>query len=129
MSDALNAILSYDKEPVKDVYIKRFNQHFKIKGLYDDQYSEIKEQATYTTGKGNQQREEINSSELDALFIAKGVTEPDFSDPKLLKKFNVNDAAGVVKKCLLIGEIKLLQDEIFKLSGFDDGEGIEEAKN
>ncbi|MBA9027516.1 phage tail assembly chaperone [Peribacillus huizhouensis] len=130
MSEVLHAFLSYDSEPTKEVYIKRFGVNFKIKAITNDEYYEIREQASYTTGKGSSQTTTINDSELDALLVATGVTDPDFSDTQVIKKFGAKDAQDAVSKSLYVGELKTLQEAILRLSGFDDGEEeIEEAKN
>jgi hypothetical protein len=129
MSDALHALLSYDKEPEKDVFIKRLGVNFRVKAIDTDDFYKIREQATYTIGKGAKAKSEVREDEVAALIVAKGVVDPNFGDKKVLEKFNATDAADAVKKALYIGEITLLQDEILRLSGFDDGEEIEEVKN
>ena len=129
MSDALHALLSYDKEPEKDVFIKRLGVNFRVKAISTDDYYQIREQATYTVGKGPKARTEVREDEVAALIVAKGTVDPNFNDKKVLEKFKAADAADAVKKALYIGEILLLQDEILRLSGFDDGEEIEEIKN
>jgi Phage XkdN-like tail assembly chaperone protein, TAC len=129
MSDALHALLSYDKEPEKDVYIKRLGVNFRVKAIDTNEFYQIREQATYTVGKGANKKTEVREDEVAALIVAKGVVDPDFSDKKVLEKFKATDAADAVKKALYIGEITLLQDEILRLSGFDDGEEVEEIKN
>jgi hypothetical protein len=129
MSDALHALLSYDKEPEKDVYIKRLGVNFRVKAIDTNEFYEIREQATYTVGKGANKKTEVREDEVAALIVAKGVVDPNFGDKKVLEKFKATDAADAVKKALYIGEITLLQDEILRLSGFDDSEEIEEIKN
>ena len=130
MSDALNAFLSYNKEPEKEVYIKRFGVNFKVKPITNDEYYDLRERASYSVGKGSNQTTEVNERELDALLVAQGLVEPDFSNAKALEKHNAMDAADVVGKALYVGEIKTLQEAILRLSGFDDGEEeIEAAKN
>lgn len=129
MSDALHALLSYDKEPEKDVYIKRLGVNFRVKAIDTNEFYKIREQATYTVGKGANKKTEVHEDEIAALIVAKGVVDPNFCDKKVLEKFKAADAADAVKKSLYIGEILLLRDEILRLSGFDDGEEIEEIKN
>jgi hypothetical protein len=129
MSDALHALLSYDKEPEKDVYIKRLGVNFRVKAIDTNEFYQIREQATYTAGKGANKKTEVREDEVAALIVAKGVVDPNFGDKKVLEKFKATDAADAVKKALYIGEITLLQDEILRLSGFDDSEEIEEIKN
>jgi hypothetical protein len=129
MNDALHALLSYDKEPEKDVYIKRLGVNFRVKAIDTNEFYQIREQATYTVGKGANKKTEVREDEVAALIVAKGVVDPNFGDKKVLEKFKATDAADAVKKALYIGEITLLQDEILRLSGFDDSEEIEEIKN
>jgi hypothetical protein len=129
MSDALHALLSYDKEPEKDVFIKRLGVNFRVRAIDTDEFYRIREQATYTVGKGSKAKTEVREDEVAALIVASGTVDPNFGDKKVLEKFKATDAADAVKKALYIGEITLLQDEILRLSGFDDGEEIEEIKN
>ncbi len=129
MSDVLHAFLAYDHEPTSDVYIKRFGVNFKVKAITNEEFYDIREQASYTVGKGSNKETKVNQQELQSLIVAKGVVEPDFSNKDVLKKFNASDAAGAVGKSLFVGELITLQDAILRLSGFDDGEGVEEAKN
>lgn len=130
MSDALHAFLSYDKEPEKEVYIKRYGVNFKVKPITNDEYYDLRERASYSVGKGSNQTTEVNERELDALLVAEGLVDPDFSKSEVLAKHNAMDAADVVGKALYVGEIKTLQEAILRLSGFDDGEEeIEAAKN
>ena len=126
MSDVLHAFLSYDQKAEKEVFIKRFGVNFRIKGLTQEEYYELKEQATHKVGKGKSQ---VNELELDGLLIAKGVVEPNFNDPQVISKFKAKDGADAALKSLLFGELKTVQAEILKLSGFEDDEDVEEAKN
>lgn len=126
MSDALHALLSANTEVTKEVYIKRLGVNFTVKALNTEEYYALREQATYKV----KNKIEVNEIELDGLLISHGVVEPNFNDPQVVSKFGAKDGADAAIKALKIGEIKTLQGEILKLSGFvDENEQIEEIKN
>ena len=122
----LNKFLSHNSAPTKSVYVKRFDMNFEIQGITADKMNELTEQVTSINKNGT---EVSNQTELVALVIATGVTFPNFKDKEVIKTFKAIDSADAVNKALLIGEITYLQEEIFSLSGYDNGKGIEEAKN
>lgn len=125
MSEALHALLASEGEVTKEVPMKRFGVKFKLKGLTQTEYYELQDQATYTTNG----KKSVNELELDGLLISKSVVEPNFNDPQVIAKFKAKDGSDAAIKALMFGEVKTLQAEILKLSGFDDSEEIEAAKN
>lgn len=130
MSEMLQALLGAESSVEKEVYIKRFGGHFRIKAIDGKTLTSLQEQSTHYVGKGQNRKKQFNEEEFNGLIIAHSCIDPDFNNTELKKKFNANDAADCIQKALLAGEIMKLQEEIMKLSGFDDGdEEIEEVKN
>lgn len=130
MSDALKALLASDLNIEKNVHIKRLGVDFIIKALTDETLEEAREEATHFVGKGAKQKKEVDTKMLGGLLISKACVEPDFNNAELIKAKGAKDAADVVTKTLLPGEIEKLQTAILELSGFeDDEEEIEEVKN
>lgn len=124
--DKLDLFLASDVEAKGEVHLKRFGMDFEVKGFTDQEFRDIREQATYGSGK---KKGEVNETELVNLIVAYGVVSPNLSDPKVMKKYGARDAADAVSKAFLVGELATLRDAILKLSGFDEEESIEEAKN
>ncbi|CAM3640660.1 phage tail assembly chaperone [Mesobacillus zeae] len=130
MSDALKALLASDLNIEKNVHIKRLGVDFIVKALTDETLEEAREEATHFVGKGAKQKKEVDTRMLGGLLISKACVEPDFNHVELIKAKGAKDAADVVTKTLLPGEIEKLQMAILELSGFeDDEEEIEEVKN
>lgn len=129
--DALQALLGAKPatEITNQVKIKRLGTEFTIKALTGEDIDKIRDQATYPTKNGKKTELKVNEEEVARLLIVKAVVEPNFADASLLKHFGASDAGECVQKALLAGEIATLQNEILMLSGFDDEEEIEEAKN
>jgi Phage XkdN-like tail assembly chaperone protein, TAC len=126
----LDAFLKADTNVEQDVYIKRFDDHIRVKALLEDSINKLKEQATHTVGKGKNRKEQFNAEEFNGLLIAEACVNIDFGDPKMLQKYGARDAGDCVRKALFAGEVMKLQEAILRLSGFDDGEdAIDEAKN
>ena len=122
MGDKLDLFLAADLEVTGEVYLKRFGMSFEVKGFTEPELRDLREQATYD--------KELNDEEFAHLLIVTGVTSPDLQDPKVIAKFKARDAADVVSKAFLAGEVMKLRDGILKASGFDDdGESVEDAKN
>ncbi|WP_336638385.1 phage tail assembly chaperone [Lysinibacillus fusiformis] len=129
--DALQALLGAKPatEITAQVKIKRLGTEFTIKALTGEDIDKIRDQATYPTKNGKKTELKVNEEEVARLLIVKAVVSPDFADSSLLKHFEASDAGECVQKALLAGEVAALQNEILMLSGFDDEEEIEEAKN
>lgn len=129
--DALQALLGAKPatEITNQVKIKRLGTEFTIKALTGEDIDKIRDHATYPTKNGKKTELKVNEEEVARLLIVKAVVEPNFADASLLKHFGASDEGECVQKALLAGEIATLQNEILMLSGFDDEEEIEEAKN
>lgn len=129
--DALQALLGAKPatEITNKVKIKRLGTEFTIKALTGEDIDKIRDQATGPMKNGKKIEMKVNEEEVARLLIVKSVVEPSFSNPQLLAHFGASDEGDCVQKALLAGEIATLQNEILMLSGFDDEEEIEEAKN
>lgn len=124
-SDVLNALLSADDCPEADVPMKRFGVNFRIRAVDIKTIKRLQIQATFPVGKTQVLDEEY----FAALLIAESSIVPDWKDPQLMKKYETNEAADVVRKRLLGGEIAHLSKEIMDVSGFNQDERIEQLKN
>ncbi|MGY3188809.1 phage tail assembly chaperone [Lysinibacillus sp. TE18511] len=129
--NALQALLGAKPaaEITDQVKIKRLGADFTIKALTGEDIDKIRDQATYPVKNGKKMEQKVNEEEVSRLLIVKATVEPNFSNADLLKHFGAADAGECVQKSLLAGEIMSLQDAILTLSGFNDEEEIEEAKN
>lgn len=76
---------------------------------------------------GGEQATEINTDKFLRLIVAKGVINPSFSHPEVLRKHGVHTAEEVVQKLLLPGEVAKISELIMELSGFNE-HSVEYAK-
>lgn len=129
--DALQALLGAKPatEITEQVPFKRLGTEFTIKALTGEDIDKIRDQATYPVKNGKKTELKVNEEEVARLLIVKSVVDPNFADASLLAHFGASDEGDCVQKALLAGEITALQNAIMTLSGFDDEEDIEEAKN
>lgn len=127
--NALDALLGASIEVEDTVFIKRLGVDFKVRGLTGDKINSLREQCTYSEGKGANRKMVVKDEELSQLLIAEACVEPDFGDAKLLAHYKARDAADCVQKALLAGEVAALSHAVLDVSGFDNGEDVEEAKN
>ncbi|WP_060210502.1 phage tail assembly chaperone [Sporosarcina koreensis] len=126
----LDALLGASIEVEDTVYIKRLKVDFRVKALTGDRLDSLREQCTYTEGKGANRRTFVNEDELGKLMIAEACVSPDFSDTKLLTHYKAKDAADCVQKALLAGEIATLSHAVLDVSGFVDAQDtVEKVKN
>jgi len=129
--DALQALLGAKPaaEITSQVKIKRLGTDFTIKALTGEDIDKVRDQATTPVKNGKKMELKVNEEEVARLLIVKATVEPNFASKELLAHFGASDAGECVQKALLAGEVATLQNEILMLSGFDDEEEIEEAKN
>ncbi|MFS0841168.1 phage tail assembly chaperone [Paenibacillus sp. 1P03SA] len=123
--DVLAALLSVEDSPERDVYMQRFDVNFRVKAVSIKQINRLKMQATHTVGK----TDVLDDEYFMALLIVEASVNMDWKNPQLLQKYDVLDAAEVVQKRLLSGEIAYLSGEIMSVSGFNQDERIRELKN
>lgn len=130
--DLLNALLSTEDRPERDVPMKRFGKdaNFRIIAIDGEVIDKMRKQCTYVTGKGANKNETFDDSKFACLIVKEGTLSPNFADKKLLDKYETHDAVDVIKKRLLAGERARLSADILDLSGFtDDTDDGEEVKN
>lgn len=118
----LDALLSVEDRPEKDVYMKRFGVNFRIRALDGDTINKLQSRCTHYTGKGKNREKVTDEEKLGALMIKEACLIPDFGDKKLLDRYGVKQPEEVVRKRLLAGEINKLANEIFDISGFEEEE-------
>ncbi|RCX22960.1 XkdN-like tail assembly chaperone [Fontibacillus phaseoli] len=127
VKNGLEALLGATLDVQDVVYISRLKTHFTVKALDQAEMTRARDQATIPTRKGEK---ELDGQLFNAVLIAKGCVDPDFSDKALIAHYGATDAADCVTKALLPGEIAKVLTAIMKISGFDDEEElIEDAKN
>lgn len=129
-NDLLRNLLDAEDRPQAQVEMKRFGL-FTIQALDGDVIDKLQERCTYYTGKGKNRKKVVDEQKFGALIINEACVEPKWTHPELLKKYDTQDPADVIRKRLLAGEIVKLSAEIMQLSGFEDDEedAIEEVKN
>lgn len=128
--NALEALLGASTEVEEEVYLKRLDTTFRVKGLSGDDIDKLREQCTYFTGKGKNRKQVTDENELSRLLVAEACIEPDFSNAQLLKHYKASDAADCIQKALLAGEVAKLSSAVLDASGFDSEEDeIDAVKN
>ncbi|WP_334077983.1 phage tail assembly chaperone [Paenibacillus sanfengchensis] len=121
----LQALLSADSKPTKDIPMKRLGVDFQIQALDGKTINKIQEQCTHYTGKGSKREKVMDEEQFGALVIQKACLIPDWSAKELTEKYGTPTEA--ILGLLLAGEIAKLSAEILEISGFDSDE--EEIKN
>lgn len=123
--EVLQALLSADNKPQKDVPMKRMGVDFRIQALDGKTISKIQEQATHFIGKGAKREKVLDEEQFGALVIQKACVVPDWSAKELIDKYGTPTEA--ILGILLAGEIARLSAEILEISGFANDE--EDIKN
>lgn len=131
----LDLLLSVDTDkivkPQKQVEIKRLSKIvgepvvFTCQAITAEDYHEIQEGATRISRKGDI---DIDTNEIQAFAILKGVANPDLKDKELCQKYNALTPRELIDKLLLAGEIANLYEAISELSGFGE-DSVSEIKN
>ncbi|MFB9328605.1 hypothetical protein ACFFSY_21940 [Paenibacillus aurantiacus] len=122
----LQALLSADSKPQKDVPIKRLGVDFRIQALDGKTINKIQEQCTHYIGKGAKREKVLDEEQFGALVIQRACLVPDWSARELTEKYG--SPAEAILGLLLAGEIAKLSGEILEISGFG-GDDEEEIKN
>jgi len=102
----------------------------RLRSLTEVEFDSIRKEAMAESGMNREDRrakkrrgeeeEELDDNLYKRLIVVWGTSYPDWSDSRLLKKHNTVEAAAVVQKSLLLGEIYNLATKIIELSGFDE---------
>lgn len=127
--DLLNALLGTEDTVTKQIFMPRFKSYFTIKSISSDDYARLEERCKYPVKnkRTHQIEEKVDQEKLTLMIINEACVKPNWSDPKLLQKYQTNDPCTVIKKRLLIGEQSTLSGSILDISGFNDD--IETIKN
>lgn len=127
--DLLNALLNTEDVATKQEYIPRFGVYFTLKSINSEEYNKLVDRCKYPVKnkRTHQIEEKINQDKLSLLLVEAACVKPNWSDKKLLDKYNTTDPCVVINKRLLIGEITQLSSAIMDISGFTDE--IEKIKN
>ena len=101
---------------------------FKIKPLTQAKNKELRKKSTIVDSKGNMT---FDDDKYNISVAIENTITPNFKSSENHLAVGVSSAEGYISKVLLLGEIRNLVDEIFKLSGFGTNmaELVEEAKN
>ena len=101
----------------------------KIKAMTGNQYNDY--QALCIENPNSPKKRRFNTKKFHELIVVNCVVDPNFKDPDWMTELGVADAASVMYKTLLAGEIAQLAEEALRLSGFDRDleEEMEEVKN
>ena len=127
--DALSALLCAELKVEKAVSIKRLGVDLIVKAMDGKTIGKITEQATHYVGKGAKREAQIDEQKMGGLLVAAACTNLNFSDAKLLEKYEASDAGDCVQKALLAGELAKLTQAIMEVSGFDNFEDqVDSAK-
>jgi len=102
-----------------------------VKPLQGSQYNDY--QKLCIENAASQKKRSFNTKKFNELIVINCTTEPNFKDADFQKANGVldGDAAKLMYKVLLAGEISFLAESILKLSGFDRDieEEMDEVKN
>ena len=132
--DKLKKLLSTSLEVTKEVYIKRLDEVYTVKGVKDDEFDAIEERATYYEGKGNKSTKKFNKKQARYMTIAHCLIDPNLNDNKVLSDLSVEEGWQAVPKLFLPGELEIFDIAIGECSGYAesevaDAEVLEEVKN
>ncbi|WP_442603815.1 phage tail assembly chaperone [Paenibacillus sp. KN14-4R] len=128
MTKGLDALLGATLDLKKEVYIPRLKTHFTTRAIDNVDLQKAREQASIYEGTGSKREKRLDNDLFNAVLIAKGCVDPEFSNKALIQRYEASDAADCVKKALLPGELAKLNEAILALSGFgDEEEAIEDA--
>lgn len=124
-----NPVDNVTQEIVLSGRLKDFK--FKVRAITGKEYSDY--QARCIENPNSPKKRKFNTQKFNELIVVNHTVDPNFKDAEWLKTAGIlsMDAAQLLYKTLLAGEINELADTILKISGFnnDTEELIEEAKN
>lgn len=125
-----------EESPEQTVKIPRIGLSVTLKALREDAIEKLEKQFTKVKMIRGQETKEIDKNRhfralIDASTVAIGGDRNiTWSHPELLSRYQASGAEQVIKRVLLAGEISMLVDIIFNISGYyDQAEEEEELKN
>lgn len=129
----LNPVSLYEEKEV--VVSKRFLDEngnpvpFKIRSLSSEEMDAIVKKSTRTLRNKGQITEHLDNMAMAKNVILAGTVDPDFTSKEICERYGVLDPSMVPGRMLLAGERAKLSDAIMELSGYNDEDAEEEAKN
>lgn len=133
----LHAFLHPETPENQKVFIsKRFKDEkgnvipFIIRAVTQSEAAALRKKATKTyRSRTGELITDFNADAFSAGLIIAGTVQPDFQATDLCEAYGVLTGDQVIGKMLLAGEYQALSDAIAKLSGMDNNDLREEAKN
>lgn len=102
---------------------------FKIRAVTQAENEAITKQATRRVRENGQMVDRLDSVDFTRRMLVTAVVEPDFSNTEMCQAYGVLDPLLVPGRMLLAGESSKLMREIMDLSGFNDANIEDTAKN
>lgn len=102
---------------------------FKIRSLTQEENEALVKKSQEIKKVNGQTQKQMDNTKYSRLLVMAATVEPDFSQKEICDKYGVLDPALVPGKMLLAGEYAKLVEEITRLSGFEEDQIGEEAKN
>lgn len=133
LSAFLNPVESQEEREV--VISRRFVDEdgkaipFRIRALSQAENDEITRKSRKVHRVNGQMQERLDSVEFSRRMVVEGTVDPDFTSTELCQKAGTLDPLEVPGRMLLAGEYSKLLQAITALSGFDDADLEDEAKN
>lgn len=102
---------------------------FRIRALTQEENDAITKKSTRRVKVNGQMVENLDSVDFSRRMVVAATVEPDFSNSELCQRYGVMDPLMVPGRMLLSGEYGKLLKAITDLSGFDDNDLGDKAKN
>lgn len=135
-NNRLNAFLHPVAVEDQEIIIsKRFLENgdpipFRIRAITQEESEELtKKCTTYTKDRSGHSKRNFDSLKFTRSLVVAGTVFPDFSSKELCDAYGVIDPLLVAPKMLLAGEYNKLADAIAEISGLNEEDVEEEAKN
>ena len=134
----VDALLAADADKItakqtEDYEVKRLSKLLGVPfilHLQEIKFRRIKELQDMATKRKKGRAPEVDYMELAASCLAEGITNEEFNDPRVLKRFKATTKENLFTKILTSGEVTKISEKIGDLSGMDKREEeFEEVKN
>nr|WP_304101054.1 hypothetical protein [Mitsuokella multacida] len=120
-ADIITKLLEADPEhvPTMVIPLKRLGIPVTVKALTGKQVSRTRERNTQSIKTKKGPVDKLDSEGFMIGLIAQASVKPNWSDPKLIAKFQASSGSEVIKRILLAGEINLLGEAVLDISGYN----------
>lgn len=134
----VDALLAADADKItakqtEDYEVKRLSKLLGVPfilHLQEIKFRRIKELQDMATKRKKGRAPEVDYMELAASCLVEGITNEEFNDPRVLKRFKATTKEDLFTKILTSGEVTKISEKIGDLSGMDKSEEeFEEVKN